>query len=99
MEPLAIYYYSNMYMFTSKGNKLSHNANLRGTKQISINGKAIFMNGVVVRGDLAEVKMGEYVTLQTDVVLRPSYNKKKGKLKYDTMTIGDHVYIDRGSII
>ena len=99
MEPLPIYYYSNMYMFTSKGNKISKNVHIRGSQQISIEGKAIFMNGTMVRGDLAPVNMGMYVTLQNDVVVRPSYNKKSGKLRYDQMTIGDNVHIDRGSVV
>ena len=83
MEPMPIYYYTNMYMFTSKGNKLSRNIELKGTKQILIEGKAIFMTGVTIRGDLGTVNMGLYVTLKDNVVLRPSFNKKKGKLRYD----------------
>jgi dynactin-5 len=39
------------------------------------------------------------VIVREEVVLRPTYTKTKGKLKYVTLTIGDHVYIDRGSIV
>ena len=43
--------------------------------------------------------MGLYVILREEVILRPTYNKQRGKLKYVTMDIGEHVYIDKGSVI
>ena len=43
--------------------------------------------------------MGQYVIVREEVVIRPTYNKSKGKLKYVNLTIGDYVFIDRGSII
>ncbi len=56
-------------------------------------------SSVFIRGDLASVHMGTYVILREDVIIRPSYNKQKVKLRYVPMTIGDHVYVDRGSVI
>ena len=32
-------------------------------------------------------------------MLRPTYTKTKGKLKYVTLSIGDNVFIDRGTIV
>lgn len=55
MEPLPTYYYSNQYNFTSRGNKISKNALLRGTTQILIEGKAVMQSGVWIRGDLAQI--------------------------------------------
>ena len=64
-----------------------------------IEGKAIMQSNVYVRGDLGPVHMGLYVILREDVIIRPSYNKQKGKLRYASITIGDNVYIDRGCVI
>ena len=43
--------------------------------------------------------MGQFVVIREEVVIRPTYTKSKGKLKYVTLTIGDHVLIDRGTIV
>ena len=75
MEPLPVYYKSNMYMMTTKGNKISKNVLLRGTQQITIEGKAVFQNGVSIRGDLAPITMGTYVIIRDEVILRPTFTK------------------------
>ena len=56
-------------------------------------------NGVSIRGDLAPLNMGTYVIIRDEVILRPTYSKQRGKLKYIGMDIGDNVYIDRGCVI
>ena len=99
MEPLPVYYKSNMYMMTTKGNKISKNVILRGTQQITIEGKAVFQNGVSIRGDLAPITMGTYVIIRDEVILRPTFTKQRGKLKYIGMDIGNNVYIDRNCVI
>ena len=54
----------------------------------------------ILRGDLAQIKMGQYVILREDVVIRPTYTKTKQKgLKYVQLSIGDNVYIDKASIV
>jgi len=45
------------------------------------------------------IKMGSFVIIREEVVLRPTCTKSKGKLKYVTQHLGDHVFIDRGSVI
>jgi dynactin-5 len=52
-----------------------------------------------VRGDLASVKIGKYTIIKEDVILRPSYRRSKGYLKYFTLHIGEHVFIDENTII
>lgn len=64
-----------------------------------IEGKAVLQSGTILRGDLATIKMGQYVVVREEVVLRPTYTKSKGKLKYVTLSIGDNVFIDKGSIV
>jgi|688.fasta_scaffold2578676_1 dynactin-5 len=75
MEPLPVYYKSNLYLMTNKGNKISKSVNLRGTAQITIDGKAVMQNGVSIRGDLAPITMKKYVIIRDDVIIRPTYSK------------------------
>jgi carbonic anhydrase/acetyltransferase-like protein (isoleucine patch superfamily) len=42
-----------MYFVTSKKNKISKQATIKGTDNIEIVGKAVIMPGVIIRGDLA----------------------------------------------
>ena len=43
--------------------------------------------------------MGQYVIIRDEVVLRPTYTKTKGKLKYVPLTFGDNVFIDKYTIV
>lgn len=43
--------------------------------------------------------MGYYCIIKEECIIRPSYTKTHGRLKYTKMTIGDHVYIDKDCII
>ena len=45
--------------------------------------------------------MGQYVILRDEVIVRPCFttSKQQKGLKYLKMTIGDNVYVDRGSVI
>ena len=43
--------------------------------------------------------MGKYTIIKEDVILRPTYRRYKGQLKYFTLHIGEHVFIDQNSII
>lgn len=58
-------------------------------------------SGVWIRGDLAQIQMGQYVILREEVIIRPCYttSKQQKGVKYVKMTIGDNVYIDKGSVI
>mmetsp|Transcript_10443 Transcript_10443/g.14433 ORF Transcript_10443/g.14433 Transcript_10443/m.14433 type:complete len:182 (-) Transcript_10443:209-754(-) len=99
MEPTPTYYHAEMYLNTQKGNKISKQVLIRGTDHIMIDGKAVMQSNAILRGDLSTIRMGYYVILREDVVLRPSYSKVKGKLRYQNLKIGDYVYIDKGTIV
>ena len=99
MDPQPVYYDSGMFLATNKGNKISKQSLVRGSEHIHLNGKTIIHAGAIVRGDLAIVKMGTYGVVKEDVVLRPTYKRSKGKLKYVPLSIGENVYIDKGSIV
>lgn len=99
MEPAKVVYVKKEYLETHTGNKVSRKATVKGTHNIHLNGKCIISPGVIIRGDLAPVKIGKNTIIREDVVLRPSYKRAKGHLKYITMHIGDYVYIGENSII
>lgn len=99
VEPFPNYYNTSAYIFTKKGDKISKSVALRGTNQMTTEGKSVMRSGVFIRADLAPVRIGQFVMLLEDVIIRPSYNKKKGKLKYAQMQIGECVFVDRGCVL
>ena len=65
-------------------------------------GKDIIQRGVVLRGDLAPIHMGSYVILKENVMIRPTFQydtKKKGRKEYAQIVMGDHVFIDQGTVV
>jgi dynactin-5 len=99
MELEKVTYVKREYLETHTGNKVSRKATVRGTHNIHLNGKCIISAGVMIRGELAPVKIGKNTIIKENVVLRPSYKRAKGHLKYVTLSIGDNVYIGENSIV
>lgn len=99
MEPNVIYYNRAEYLETHTGNKVSKSCFVKGTNNIQVSGKCIISPGVIVRGDLAAVRIGKYTIINRDVVLRPSYRETRGHLKFISLNIGDNVFIDENCII
>lgn len=99
MEAEKVLYAKREFLETHTGNKVSRKAAVRGTHNIHLNGKCIISTGVMIRGELAPVKIGKNTIIKENVVLRPSYKRAKGHLKYVTLHIGDYVYIGENSII
>jgi dynactin-5 len=99
MEQEKVTYVKKDFLETHTGNKVNRKATVRGTQNIHLNGKCIISTGVMIRGELAPVKIGKNTIIRENVILRPSYKRAKGHLKYVTMNIGDHVYIGENSII
>jgi dynactin-5 len=89
------------YFLTSKKNRISKQSLIKGTDNILIDGKAIILPGAILRGDLADIIMGEYVIIKEDVIIRPTYAKGEGqkRLKYVKQKFGSYIVIDRGSIV
>jgi dynactin-5 len=95
----VVYYNPEEYLETLSGNKLHKRALIKGSDQIQLQGKVIMKSGLIIRGDLAKVTMGKYVTLMENVTLKPSYKRAKQKLAFIPITIGDYVTIESNSII
>ena len=99
MEPVPKYYKQQFYLFTQKQNKISKSIILKGAEHIRMEGKDVIHSAVLIRGDMAPFHLGQYVIIKENVILRPTFNKKHGKLQYIQMEIGDNVYIDEKCVI
>ncbi len=99
VECSPVYYDPVLYIETNNGNRISKQSSIRGIQNIVPAGKVIIRPGAILRGDLAKIKIGQFTTIEEEVVLRPSYMKAKGKLKYSELSVGDYVYIGKRSIV
>ena len=43
--------------------------------------------------------MGFYCIIREECIIKPSYSKHQGRFKYQHMTIGDYVYMDKDCIV
>jgi len=59
----------------ASGNKVSRNTVLCGSQNIVINGKSIVRDGVMIRGDLANVRIGRQCIIEKSVVIRPPFKR------------------------
>jgi hypothetical protein len=49
---------------------------------------------VILRGDLAPIALGSYLSIFENVIIRPSYKKEaNGNIKFIPLAIGDNVII------
>ena len=80
---------------TSSGNKVSRQSVLCGTSNIRLHGKAIVHKGVIIRGDLATVRLGRYCVIDENSVIRPPFQMRKGNYSFIPLTIGDNVFIGK----
>eukprot|EP00820_Chromera_velia_P019961 Cvel_28668.t1-p1 / transcript=Cvel_28668.t1 / gene=Cvel_28668 / organism=Chromera_velia_CCMP2878 / gene_product=Dynactin subunit 5, putative / transcript_product=Dynactin subunit 5, putative / location=Cvel_scaffold3797:334-3049(-) / protein_length=175 / sequence_SO=supercontig / SO=protein_coding / is_pseudo=false len=99
MLPEPVYYSKNEYITTQSGNKVSRKSVLCGSQNIQLSGKSIIKPGVVLRGDLALLRIGKCVVIGENSVLRPPYKRYKGGFAYFPMTVGDYVMIGDNSVV
>lgn len=62
-------------MFQASGNKVCRQTVLCGSQNIVLNGKVIVQPDAIIRGDLANVRMGRYGVVCKNAVLRPPFKK------------------------
>jgi dynactin-5 len=87
------------YIETAKANKISRSCVLCGSQNIILHGKAIIQSGAVIRGDLAQVRIGRYCILRKDCVLRPPYKALQRGFAFYPMQVGTNVIIGEGSVV
>ncbi len=61
--------------------------------------QAIVESGVLVRGDLAKVKIGKYCLILENSVVRPSFKVLSGGLSFFPTQIGSYTHIGRNCVI
>ncbi|CAN8007441.1 unnamed protein product, partial [Ixodes pacificus] len=83
----------------ASGNKVSRNSVLCGSHNIVLNGKTIIQSKSIIRGDLANVRIGRHCVISSSSVIRPPFKKFSKGVAFFPLQIGDHVFIDEGSVV
>ncbi|GAB6020771.1 Dynactin subunit 5 [Chamberlinius hualienensis] len=99
MELQDIYYDKPEYIETASGNKVSRNSVLCGSQNIVLNGKVIIQSESIIRGDLANVRVGRHCVISKRAVIRPPFKKFNKGVAFFPLIIGDHVFIDEDTIV
>lgn len=99
MELNDVYYDKANYIETASGNKVSRQSVLCGSQNIVLNGKTIVQNDCIIRGDLANVRVGRHCVIKSRSVIRPAFKKFSKGVAFFPSVIGDHVYIDEDSVV
>ncbi|PIK46973.1 putative dynactin subunit 5 isoform X2 [Apostichopus japonicus] len=99
MELPDRFYMKAEFIETASGNKVSKKSVLCGSQNIVLNGKSIICNDCIVRGDLANVRIGRYCVIGARSVIRPPFKKFSKGVAFFPLHIGDHVFIDEECII
>eukprot|EP00040_Diaphanoeca_grandis_P022726 m.122663 g.122663 ORF g.122663 m.122663 type:complete len:188 (+) comp28936_c0_seq1:234-797(+) len=93
------YYTRTQFIETQSGNKISRDTVLCGSQNIVLQGKTIVESKCIIRGDLANVRVGRLSLIRKGSVIRPSpkmiLSKETGKseMVFLPITIGDNVSI------
>ena len=87
------------YIETASGNRVSRQSVLCGSQNIILNGKNIVQSEAIIRGDLANVRVGRHCVISSKAVIRPPFKKFSKGVAFFPLQIGDHVYIGEGSVI
>uniref|UniRef100_T1J1I0 Dynactin subunit 5 n=1 Tax=Strigamia maritima TaxID=126957 RepID=T1J1I0_STRMM len=99
MELGTINYSKPEYIETASGNKVSRQSVLCGSQNIVLNGKTIIQSDCIVRGDLANVRIGRHCIISKRTVIRPPFKKFSKGVAFFPLHIGDHVFIDEDSVV
>lgn len=99
MELQDIHYNKPEYIETASGNKVSRQSVLCGSQNIVLNGKAIIQSDCIIRGDLANVRVGRHCVVGKRSVIRPPFKKFNKGVAFFPLVIGDHVFIDEDTIV
>ncbi|ESN97462.1 hypothetical protein HELRODRAFT_157540 [Helobdella robusta] len=99
MELQDIFYDKSEYIETASGNKVSRQSILCGSQNIVLNGKTIIMNNCIIRGDLANVRIGKHCIVGLRTVVRPPFKKFSKGVAFFPLQIGDNVIIEEDSVI
>lgn len=99
MELQDVFYNKAEYIETASGNKVSRQSVLCGSQNIVLNGKTIIMSECIIRGDLANVRIGRHCVVSKRAVIRPPFKKFSKGVAFFPLHIGDHVFIEEDTIV
>ncbi|XP_066868224.1 dynactin subunit 5 isoform X1 [Kogia breviceps] len=99
MELGELLYNKFEYIETASGNKVSRQSVLCGSQNIVLNGKTIVMNDCIIRGDLANVRVGRHCVVKSRSVIRPPFKKFSKGVAFFPLHIGDHVFIEEDCVV
>eukprot|EP00730_Choanoeca_flexa_P003590 TRINITY_DN11448_c1_g1_i3.p2 TRINITY_DN11448_c1_g1~~TRINITY_DN11448_c1_g1_i3.p2 ORF type:complete len:182 (+),score=24.48 TRINITY_DN11448_c1_g1_i3:125-670(+) len=90
------------YIETQSGNKVSKRSVLCGSQNIVLLGKTIVQEGCVIRGDLANIRVGRQCVFKTRAVLRPPWKilpNRTPSLSFLPMMVGDGTIIEENALV
>lgn len=64
-----------VYLLQASGNRVSRQTVLCGSQNIVLSGKVIVQTGAIIRGDLANVRVGRFCIISKGAVIRPLYKQ------------------------
>ncbi|XP_061456201.1 dynactin subunit 5 isoform X3 [Rhineura floridana] len=88
-----------LFQALASGNKVSRQSVLCGSQNIVLNGKTIVMNDCIIRGDLANVRVGRHCVVKSRSVIRPPFKKFSKGVAFFPLHIGDHVFIEEDCVV
>jgi len=89
------------FISTSSGNKIYRETVLCGSQNIILQGKTIVEADCIIRGDLANVKVGRFTLIGQGTVIRPAAKlvEDKGEVAFLPLTVDEHVTIGKNCLI
>ena len=75
MELADMEYQQMEYIETASGNKVCRRSVLCGSQNIMLMGKTVIQSHCIIRGDLANVKIGRHCLVCTGAIIRPPFKK------------------------
>ena len=79
--------------------KISKKFHAYGQHQVSLGFKNTVEHGVILRGDLAKIKIGDLTIFDKDCIIRPCLSDNLPPFKYKELNIGKNCYIGKNSIV
>ncbi|PFH34327.1 putative dynactin p25 [Besnoitia besnoiti] len=87
------------YITTASGNRVGRGTLLFGSQNITLAGRSVVSQGVLLRGDLVSLRFGRYVYLDDNVLVHPSSYRSKGQTLHVPLTVGDYVTVGRDTVV
>lgn len=87
------------YITTASGNRVGRGTLLFGSQNITLAGRSVVSQGVILRGDLISLRFGRYVYLDENVLVHPSSYRSKGQTLHVPLTVGDYVTIGSNTVV